>query len=138
MFPVPARAAGLCVSALMSRARPPTLLVVEDDSDLRDALVDILQVEGFTVAAHASGDEALAWLDAHPPPALVLVDLWTPRNDGWRLLDALHHTPRLQDVPVLAIGSGDTRHPAIRDVLPKPFDREALVTGVRRFVHALH
>jgi two-component system, chemotaxis family, chemotaxis protein CheY len=121
----------------MSRA-PPTLLVVEDDSDLRDALVDILLAEGFSVAAHATGDEALAWLDAHPLPALVLVDLWTPRHDVWRLLDTLHRTPRLRDAPVLAICSGDARHPAIRDVLPKPFDREALVTGVRRFVHALH
>ncbi|MBN8229939.1 response regulator [Corallococcus macrosporus] len=121
----------------MSRA-PPTLLLVEDDSDLRDALVEILHAEGHTVVATATGDEALAWLSAHPIPALVLVDMWTPRKDSWRLLDALHGQPRLADVPVMAISSSEERHPAIREVLSKPFDRDALLAGVRRFVHALH
>jgi CheY-like chemotaxis protein len=121
----------------MSRA-PPTLLLVEDDSDLRDALVDILIAEGHTVAATANGDEALAWLEAHPSPALVLVDLWTPRKDSWRLLDTLRREPRFADLPVVAISSSEERHPAIREVLAKPFDREALLAGVRRFVHPLH
>lgn len=121
----------------MSRA-PPTLLLVEDDSDLRDALVEILLGEGHTVAATANGDEALAWLEAHPSPALVLVDMWTPRKDSWRLLDTLRREPRFADVPVMAISSSEERHPAIREVLSKPFDREALLAGVRRFVHSLH
>ncbi|WP_338269103.1 response regulator [Corallococcus caeni] len=121
----------------MSRA-PPTLLLVEDDSDLRDALVEILHAEGHTVVARATGDEALSWLEAHSVPALVLVDMWTPRKDSWRLLDALHHQPRFADLPVVAISSSEERHPAIREVLSKPFDREALLAGVRRFVHALH
>lgn len=121
----------------MSRA-PPTLLLVEDDSDLRDALVEILLAEGHTVVARANGHEALTWLDAHPPPALLLVDMWTPRNDSWRLLDTLHREPRLQDVPVVAISSSEERHPAIREVLSKPFDREALLAGVRRFLPSLH
>ncbi|NBD10188.1 response regulator transcription factor [Corallococcus silvisoli] len=121
----------------MSRA-PPPLLIVEDDSDLRDALVEILLAEGFTVAATASGDEAFAWLEAHPAPALVLLDMWTPRRDNWRLLDALHHLPRFADVPVVAISSRDEKHPAIRGVLSKPFDREALVASVRRYARAVH
>ncbi|WP_158621468.1 response regulator [Corallococcus aberystwythensis] len=121
----------------MSRA-PPTLLLVEDDSDLCDALVEILQAEGHTVVATGSGDEALSWLGAHPLPGLVLLDMWTPRKDIWRMLDILHREPRFADVPVVAISSGDERHPAIREVLSKPFDREALLAGVRRFVPPLH
>ncbi|RYZ42534.1 MAG: response regulator [Myxococcaceae bacterium] len=120
-------------------SRPiPTLLIVEDDSDLRDALVEILTAEGLTTVATATGDEALAWLATHPPPALVILDLWTPRQDGWRLLDTLHLRPTLADVPVVAISSGEEKHPAIREVLQKPFDRDVLIACVRRFVHALH
>ncbi|RKH82393.1 response regulator [Corallococcus sp. AB045] len=121
----------------MSRT-PPTLLLVEDDSDLRDALVEILLGEGHTVAATGNGDEALSWLEAHPCPALLLVDMWTPRKDSWRLLDSLRREPRFADLPVMAISSSEERHPAIREVLSKPFDREALLAGVRRFVHPLH
>ncbi|WP_223641067.1 response regulator [Corallococcus sp. EGB] len=117
---------------------PPPLLLVEDDSDLRDALVEILLAEGHTVVATGNGHEALTWLGGHPPPALLLVDMWTPRNDCWRLLDALLREPHLRDVPVVAISSSEERHPAIREVLSKPFDREALLSGVRRFVPPLH
>ncbi|RKH29651.1 response regulator [Corallococcus praedator] len=121
----------------MSRA-PSTLLIIEDDSDLRDALVEILTAEGFTVAATATGDEALTWLETHPPPALLLLDMWTPRQDGWRLLDLLHQRHTLADVPVVSISAGEEKHPAIREVLQKPFDRDVLIACVRRFVHALH
>ncbi|RKH12369.1 response regulator [Corallococcus sp. CA053C] len=124
-------------SGSMSRP-PPTLLIVEDDSDLREALVEILSAEGFTVAATASGTEALAWLDAHPPPALALLDMWTPRKDGWLLLGILHQRPALADVPVVVISANEEKHPAIREVLQKPFDRDVLVACVRRFVHAVH
>ncbi|MCY1046829.1 response regulator [Corallococcus sp. bb12-1] len=121
----------------MSRA-PPTLLIVEDDSDLRDALVEILTAEGFHAVATATGDDALAWMETHPPPALVILDMWTPRRDGWLLLDSLHLRHTLADVPVVAISAGEEKHPAIREVLQKPFDRDLLVACVRRFVHALH
>ncbi|CAM3409525.1 response regulator [Corallococcus sp. ZKHCc1 1396] len=121
----------------MSRASP-TLLIVEDDSDLRDALVEILTAEGLTIVATANGDAALSWLETHPPPALVLLDMWTPQRDSWLLLDSLHLRPTFADVPVVTISSGEEKHPVIREVLQKPFDRDVLVACVRRFVHPLH
>ena len=124
-------------SGSMSRP-PPTLLIVEDDSDLREALVEILSAEGFTVVATANGTEALAWLETHPAPALALLDMWTPRKDGWLLLGILHQRPALADMPVVVISASEEKHPAIREVLQKPFDRDVLVACVRRFVHALH
>ena len=124
-------------SGRMNRVTP-TLLLVVDDSDLRAALVEILLAEGHALVATENGDAARTWLDAHPPPALLLVDLWTPRRDSWRLLDALRREPHLMDVPVVAISASEERHPAIREVLAKPFDREALLTGVRRFLPPLH
>src|SRR5438552_662236 len=50
-----------------------TVLVVEDDFDLRDALVPILEYEGHRVVSAANGREALDWLHAMPPPPRATV-----------------------------------------------------------------
>src|SRR5439155_7067879 len=59
-----------------------TVLVVEDDFDLRDALVPILEYEGHRVVSAANGREALDWLHAMPPPSLILLDLMMPVMNG--------------------------------------------------------
>src|SRR5207244_10672732 len=59
-----------------------TVLVVEDDFDLRDALVPILEYEGHRVVSAANGKEALERLQTMPPPSLILLDLMMPVMDG--------------------------------------------------------
>jgi two-component system chemotaxis response regulator CheY len=58
-----------------------TVLVVDDDADIRNAMVDAIEDEGHTTAAAVDGTDALEYLESHPPPALILLD-WnmTPMN----------------------------------------------------------
>ena len=44
---------------------------------------------GLPVAEAADGRQALAWLDGHPAPALILLDLMMPEMDGFEVLDAI-------------------------------------------------
>ena len=50
------------------------ILLVEPDEDLRDTLVEFLYEEGYASCAASTGAEALSFLDAAPPPCLVLID----------------------------------------------------------------
>src|SRR5690242_5374004 len=59
------------------------ILVVEDDADVREALVDVLEAEGFSVAMAEDGAQALDYLGgAAPRPALILLDLMMPNMNG--------------------------------------------------------
>src|SRR5207248_404280 len=69
------------------------VLVVEDDTDLRQTLASILELEGYRVRAAKDGREALAMLRGGYRPSLLLVDLIMPVMDGWELCDALAMEP---------------------------------------------
>ena len=69
-----------------------TLLVVDDDMDIRDALQDALELEGYAVQLAADGLEALERLrSSEPRPQLILLDLMMPRMDGVAFREALRH-----------------------------------------------
>jgi CheY-like chemotaxis protein len=54
--------------------RKGPILVVDDDPDVRDALVDTLQDEGYEVVQSSGGREALDYLASHPKPKLIFLD----------------------------------------------------------------
>lgn len=72
----------------MSEAEKKTILVVDDEKDLRDALVTILSDEGFNVLTAQDGDEGLQMAFEHKPD-LILLDLVMPKLDGYAVLDRL-------------------------------------------------
>src|SRR4051812_14163920 len=71
------------------RARPPGLLVIEDDTDHREVVRDVLEEEGYQVDTAAHGRAGLARLSSGPPPDLILLDLMMPVMDGWEFMAAL-------------------------------------------------
>jgi DNA-binding response OmpR family regulator len=66
-----------------------TILIVDDDPDIRSMLVDALDDEGFAVAAIDNGSDAVASL-RDCQPALVLLDLRLPKIGGEHVLDVVH------------------------------------------------
>jgi len=66
----------------MGAGQPKTILVVEDDSDVRDALIELLEYRGHLVVGAANGREALDRLRSNTRPALILLDLMMPVIDG--------------------------------------------------------
>ncbi len=115
----------------------PTLLIVEDDTDLREALRDILEQSGHRVLEAANGHAALERIRSEAPD-MVISDVQMEGMDGHALL---RHVKRLQpDLPVVlitAFGSVEKAVEAMRegavDYLVKPFEAEVLVHMVSRY-----
>ena len=115
-----------------------TVLLVEDDRELRAALAEALRVEGWTVHAAASLADAQALL-AHAlreaPPDAVLLDLGLPDGDGEALLADLRGDAA---TPVIVISARDADSGKIRlldagadDYLVKPFSIGELLARLR-------
>ena len=103
-----------------------SLLVVDDDDDVRDATRDVMERNGWDVIAVGSGAEALAFL-AFATPDLVLLDLHMDDMNGWEVLTMLRSEPRLKNVQVVVVtGSNATVAPPTK-VLRKPFKLDALL-----------
>ena len=84
------------------------ILIVEDDSDLRDSLADLLTEEGYRVAGAANGQEAMDYLRQSAPPCLILLDLMMPVMNGWTLLDRLDRDGLHRSSPIFVItAAGD-------------------------------
>lgn len=86
----------------MSHARDKTVLVVDDEPDVRAYLGGILRDGGFRVLTAADGEEALAMIRAEPPDFISL-DLVMPRKSGHRLLYELRRDRALARIPVLIV-----------------------------------
>ncbi len=107
------------------------ILVVDDDTDLRCALRNALEPEGYHVALAANGREAWEWLQSAPLPALILLDLMMPVMDGVELLGLVRKDTRLRSVPVIvATAFGSLAEPVADEsqgFLAKPFEVEQVL-----------
>jgi len=119
--------------------RKGPILVVDDDPDVRDALVDTLQDEGYEVVQMPGGREALDYLRTNPKPALIFLD-WnmTPMNAP-RFMDEFCKDGSNQAVPVVLItadvhASDKATTSRYSAFVTKPVNLEALFSVVERFV----
>jgi two-component system response regulator FlrC len=115
-----------------------TILVVEDDNALREALTDTLELAGYRVVASADGREALARL-AHEPVALIVSDVRMQPMDGYTLLKHVRQqTPQMPVLLMTAFGTiqqaVEALHAGATDYLVKPFEAEALVAKVAQHI----
>lgn len=80
-----------------------SILVVDDDADIRQLVAELLRLSGFDHEMVGSGAEALDRLasDVLPIPELVLLDVQMPVLDGWDTLRAIRAQPRTAEVPVI-------------------------------------
>ena len=62
---------------------PKQILVVEDDTSIRELLVELLQSEGYRVASAVNGLEGIKYLQSQNRPDLILIDLMMPVMDGY-------------------------------------------------------
>jgi DNA-binding response OmpR family regulator len=83
-----------------------SVLVVEDDEDIRNLLVTRLGRLGYGVTAASTGEAGLAEALAAPPD-LVLLDLLLPGIDGWEVARRLRAEPSTARVPVLVVSIVD-------------------------------
>ena len=115
----------------MVRAEERTVLVVDDEPNVRDYLAQILRDAGFRVLTAGDGVEALALIRASPPDFISL-DRVMPKKSGHRLLLELRRDRELARIPVLVVtahahdelGEGD-----LQDMM-----RDLVVTGPQAYL----
>lgn len=118
-------------------ATAPEILLLEDDPGILEGLVECLELEGHSVHAASDGVEALAWLAAGNWPRVVVLDLVMPRMNGEDFLRALRAQPRARGLPVVlmtAASPGKVALPEVDALLSKPFDLDAFLEVVERFL----
>lgn len=121
-----------------------TVLIVEDDRDLREAIGEILEHDRFHVMHAAHGAEAIDILrTSRELPELILLDLMMPVMNGMQFRAIQQNDPRLAAIPVVvmsAVTDGERKASALQPTafLPKPADREQILAVVRRFCRTQH
>jgi two-component system, chemotaxis family, chemotaxis protein CheY len=105
-----------------------TLLVVEDNPDLRSALVEVLTDEGYSVLSAENGEEALQVLSGVTVQA-ILLDLEMPFMDGREFLRRRVKSPELSAIPVVVLSAWVERvpTPTATRILTKPATIEAIL-----------
>jgi CheY-like chemotaxis protein len=112
---------------------PPIILVVEDDADVRRSLLRLLRTHGHNAVGAKDGSEALRQALVHPP-AVIVLDLLLPAQNGVELARALRAHPSLHDVPVIALSASPSiaaeSASVFQQVLAKPCPAKVLLTAI--------
>ena len=118
-----------------------SILVVDDDPDILDALVEILEAEGYQADRARNGQEALERLH-ESRPTLILLDLMMPVMDGWEFAQKLKEEPgELAQTPVVVLSADRNVSAKAGELgavghLAKPFELADLLKMVRKIVPA--
>jgi CheY-like chemotaxis protein len=81
-----------------------TVVLADDDADLRAVYVPCLRAAGYTVHEAVDGREALALVRAHRP-ALLILDLWMPALNGFEVLEHLRYDPAASRLKVIVLSN---------------------------------
>jgi DNA-binding response OmpR family regulator len=125
----------------MTPARPPVILVVDDDSSCRDIAARLLRTQGYETRTADGGDTCLETV-AREPIDLILLDVMMPGMDGFAVCAALRERGhRIPVVLLTAKDDTDTRlegiHQGVSEFLTKPINRHELFARVRAQLHIL-
>jgi CheY-like chemotaxis protein len=112
--------------------RQATILLVDDEDQLRRVMRDLLEREGYAVAEARDGVQALDEVDRHAPDVIVL-DLNLPGLDGYTVLSQLRSRQHTREIPVIVLTAKGDEDNEVRvfelgadDFLTKPFRARAL------------
>lgn len=118
-----------------AEAAPRSLLLVEDDPDLADALSALLGRFGYSVRVERDGAKAMTALRTGCSPRAIVLDLMMPNMDGYRFRSAQLGEPEFAAIPTVVI-TADPRATAeqlgVTACFRKPFDMEALLAELSR------
>ncbi|MEW6056608.1 MAG: response regulator [Bdellovibrionota bacterium] len=117
------------------------VLLVEDDRDIREAVRDLLELEGYTVVTAENGREALRILSDDFAPKVILLDFLMPVMNGIEFLNEKRKREKISKIPVILLSASNKAFREIKDadllssevcVLAKPLEIEGLIEAVRQ------
>ncbi|MFN7973648.1 MAG: EAL domain-containing protein [Acidobacteriota bacterium] len=119
-------------------AAHPTVMIVEDDDDLRELLGAVLSLKGYDVMRAADGAEAWHQLKEGRQPSVILLDLMLPVMDGWTFRMRQQRDPLIGRIPVVVLTGApeliqDQRELDVEEWIGKPVDVDRLVETVKRY-----
>ena len=134
----------LTLQQRVSRRKQATILLVDDNSDVREYIRSILS-QHYIVATADNGKRALELVSAGLQPDLVLADLMMPEMDGFTLLKKIREYEGISDTPFIMLSaraSEEDRVEGLRvgvdDYLVKPFSRVSLLATVNSRIQRSH
>jgi CheY-like chemotaxis protein len=116
-----------------------SVLIIDDDDDLRESLAEILRDEGYAVEQFGDARHALSAIRRGLRPSLILLDLMMPEMNGWEFRAEQQKDPTLNDIPVVVVTARTTGKNFPRDtldgieILRKPFTMAELKSAVERW-----
>ncbi len=115
------------------------IIIVEDDSDVREALEEVLIEEGYPTQGFGSGQEALETMNAmEQAPKLILLDLMMPKMNGWQFREAQKRYAKVRSIPTVILSadanvSQNLQALGAAGYLRKPIHIQTLLELVERF-----
>jgi CheY-like chemotaxis protein len=117
-----------------------TVLVVEDDLDIREVMRMVLEASGYQVLEAGDGAEALVVARAHRP-RLILLDLMMPGMDGFQFRESQLRDPAIATIPVVIVSGGGAVPQKAAELgaagyLVKPTDLQRLLAVMQELCRA--
>ena len=134
------------ISVVVPTQAPPPLpdpkrqlkvLVVDDETDVRDSIDEFLQDNNYAVCEAGDGEEALAKTFTEKPD-LILLDLRLPKVDGYQVCQTLKGNPITSSIPIIMITALNATPQKVKgieygadDYISKPFDLDELLARIK-------
>jgi CheY-like chemotaxis protein len=114
-----------------------TVLIVDDDPDIRNILTEVLSDAGYDVRAEPNGLMAQRAAVADPPD-LILMDIMMPYQDGISTTRRFRDAAETETIPIILLSSSDrmcrvARGALVQEVIGKPFDLDALIDTIQHY-----
>ena len=113
------------------------ILVVEDDQDIREAVAELLEMEGYRTVLSTNGQEALERLHHMERTCLILLDVMMRVMGGYTFMVRLQHVAPLGDSPVVITSASHHPPGGARACVNHPFDLGPLLAVVKQFCGCL-
>ncbi len=113
------------------------ILVIEDDTDLRRNIVDLLELEDYEVYSAVDGEDGVRCAKEYKP-SIVVCDIMMPKLDGYGVLKQLRNDPESLLIPMIFLTAKTDRQSmrigmelGAEDYLTKPFTQHELLTAIQ-------
>jgi len=127
--------------AMVKKRNPKTVLIIEDEADIRNFISRVLELEGYQVLKASDGNAGMEIIRENPV-SLVLLDLRLPGPDGWSILREIKRNPESSETPVVvltAIAESTQRRKTLRmgasSYLIKPLSAHHLSQTIASILH---
>ena len=111
-----------------------SILIIEDNFEIRESLKIALEMEGFSVFLAENGKIGLEKLAVIPTPCVILLDLMMPVMNGWEFIEIISKDIMLSTIPIIVVSAFGEKNtnPKPSAYIQKPIDLDALLSAVSK------